>query len=296
MLGRILLGGFALACSQALAQEVFSPFVASQPENVERMVKLAKLKPGDVVVDLGSGDGRVVMAAAQANPKVTGWGVDLDAKLVKESNEAARKAGLAKRVQFLHRNVFDADLSKVDVIFMWLFPELQRLLRTKILAEARPGTRVITNVWDMGSWQPDDTDDNNPSIMVRSWVVPAQVAGNWNWSLALRGERLDYSAVLEQQFQKLEGVVRAGDRRRLLHDFKLSGEQVSFSLLMDVDRVGYTRTQFSGTVRGNAIEGKALVYHPTRVDPEQYEYTELPWRAVREGKSGYFAPTGLVAR
>src|SRR5207253_126073 len=126
------------------AQEVFSPFVGSQPDNVERMVRLAKLKAGDVVVDLGSGDGRIVFAAAKSNPKVRGWGVDLDARLVKDSNEAARKAGLANRVEFFQQNVFDADLSKVDVIFMWLFPELQRLLRTKILAEARPGTRVVT--------------------------------------------------------------------------------------------------------------------------------------------------------
>src|SRR4051812_9384170 len=108
MLHRLVLAGCALACAQvAAAQEVFSPFVGTQPENVERMVRLAKLKAGDVVVDLGSGDGRIVFAAARSNPKVRGWGVDLDEKLVRESNEAARKAGLANRVQFLQQNVFD---------------------------------------------------------------------------------------------------------------------------------------------------------------------------------------------
>src|SRR3954468_8714817 len=190
MLDRRVLGGCLLACAQAaVAQEVFSPFVDTQPENVERMVKLARLKAGDVVADLGSGDGRIVIAAAKSNPKVRGWGVDVDAKLVTESNETARKAGLAGRVQFFQQNVFDADLSKVDVIFMWLFPELQRLLRTKILAEARPGTRVVTNIWDMGTWQADDVDDN-PGLPLRLWVVPANVAGWWNWTLEIKGERL----------------------------------------------------------------------------------------------------------
>ena len=289
---------FALSClaaAGAQAQEVFSPFVASQDDSVARMVKLAKLKAGDVVVDLGSGDGRIVLAAARASPGVTGWGVDLDEKLVARANETARKEGLAQRVQFHQRNVFDADLSKVDVIFMWLFPELQRLLRPKILAEARPGTRVVTNMFDMGTWQADDVDDN-PGLPLRLWVVPANVAGWWNWTLELKGERLDFAAVLEQQFQKVEGVVRSADRRRVLHDFKLEGDRLSFSLLTDVERVGYTRHQFSGRVSGDTIEGKALVYHPVSHGAEDYQYTEVPWRAVRETRSGYFAPTGLDAR
>jgi len=113
---------------------MFSPFVGSAPENVERMLKLAKLRDGDVVADLGSGDGRIVIGAAKLNPTVRGWGVDIDAKLVKESNESAESEGVAGRVRFFRRNVFDADLRNVDVIFMWLFPELQRLLRTKLIA------------------------------------------------------------------------------------------------------------------------------------------------------------------
>ena len=133
----------------------------------------------------------------------------------------------SNRAQFFQRNVFDADLSKVDVIFMWLFPELQRLLRPKILAEARPGTRVVTNMFDMGTWQPDEVDDN-PALALRAWIVPANVAGQWRWNLSLAGETLDFAAVLEQEFQKVEGVARTGNRRRVLHDFKLAGDELSF--------------------------------------------------------------------
>jgi hypothetical protein len=285
----------ALCAGSLGAQEMFSPFVGSSPENVERMVKIARLKPGDVVADLGSGDGRVVIAAALSQPGARGWGVDIDAKLVGESNEAARAAGVSERVRFFQQNVFDVDLGKVDVIFMWLFPELQRLLRTKILAEARPGTRVVTNIWDMGSW-PEDERDDTYVVPVRYWVVPAKVAGNWSWSLTLRGASFDYAAVLEQSFQKVEGVARIGDRRRAMHDFKLVGDTLSFSILVELDGIGYARHQFSGKVSGNGIAGKALVFAPKVSDPDEYEYIELPWRARRPAKSAYFAPTGLSAR
>jgi precorrin-6B methylase 2 len=281
------------AAAAAPAEEMFSPFVPSAEENVERMLKLARLKSGDTVIDLGSGDGRVVIGAAKLNPGVRGIGVDLDAKLVRESNAAAEEAGVAGRVRFFQRNVFDADLSKVDVIFMWLFPELQRLLRTKILAEAKPGTRVVTNLWDMGSWTADEVDDDQKT-KVHLWVVPSQVEGRWNWTTTLHGKAHAYAAVLEQRFQNGEGVVRVASRRRVLHDVKVKGDELSFSLLMTLDGVGYVRHEYSGRVRGNRVEGKVKLLMPKRGDPDgEYENVELPWRAVRSARSAYFARTGI---
>lgn len=279
------------AAFTARGQEMFSPFVGSAPENVDRMLKIAKLRDGDVVLDLGSGDGRIVIGAAKLNPKVRGWGVDLDAKLVRESNETAEKEGVGGRVRFFHRNVFDADVSKADVIFMWLFPELQRLLRTKILAEARPGTRVVTNLWDMGTWKSDEVDEDKTNV--HYWVVPAKVEGNWNWSLSLYGRKHDYAAVLEQHFQNGEGVVRVASRRRVLHDVKVNGDQLSFSLLMSIDGVGYVRHEFIGKVSGNRVEGVAKLMKPMRDNRDEYENVELPWRAVRVQKSAYFGKTGI---
>jgi hypothetical protein len=277
--------GFALQSGGAQAQERFSPFVPSDQDNVERMLKLAQLKDDDVVVDLGSGDGRIVLTAARMNSKLRGFGLDIDEKLVIESNAAARAQGVADRVQFFHRNAFDADLREASVIAMWLWPELQVLLRPVILAQARPGTRVITNLWDIGSWKPD-AEDLEPSRVVM-WIVPARVAGYWSWELTFDGRPVAYSAIKEQHFQVVEGMVRAGNRRELLQDVKLRGEDISFTLMMTVEGVGFVRHVFRGKVQGDAIVGTASVSLPP------HEKTlELPWRATRTVTSVYFDPTG----
>jgi hypothetical protein len=274
-----------LAAGAAHAQERFSPFVPSDQDNVERMLKLAQLKDDDVVVDLGSGDGRIVLTAARMNKKLRGFGVDLDEKLVIESNAAARAQGVADRVQFFHRNAFDADLREATVIAMWLWPELQVLLRPVILAQARPGTRVITNLWDIGSWKPD-VEDLEPQRVVM-WIVPARVEGNWSWELNFDGQPVTYSAITEQRFQVVEGMVRAGNRRELLQDMKLQGEDISFTLMLTIDKVGFVRHAFRGKVRGDTIVGTAGVSLPP------HEKTiELPWRATRTATSAYFDPTG----
>ena len=282
-----------LGTSAASAQERYSPFVASDMTNVERMVKLARLRPGDVVVDLGSGDGRIVFTSLRANPKVTGWGVDLDAALVDKTNAAARAQGFGNRAQFFHRNAFDADLSKVDVIYMWLWTEVQQMLRAKILAEARPGTRVVTNLWGMGSWQPDEIDGNGSPVNL--WVVPARMEGNWSWDLSVRGQKRDYSAMLERHFQKLEGVARLGNRRVIASDMRLRGDEIFFSISMTVDGLGYARHEFSGRMRGDSIEGTAKVLLVSDKDEDKQELIELPWRAVRTATAAYLAPTGTNA-
>jgi Methyltransferase domain len=275
----------AFAASAANAQERFSPFVPSEQENVERMLKLVELRDDDVVVDLGSGDGRIVLTAARMNRKLRGWGVDINPKLVEESNATAKAEGVADRVQFFHRNAFDADLREATVIAMWLWPEMQRLLRPMILAHARPGARVVTNIWDLGSWPPDAVDKGEGQA-VSMWVVPARIDGYWHWELNVAGQRVPYSAILEQRFQTVEGVARAGIRRELLHDVKLRGEDVSFALGMTLEGLGFARHEFRGKVRGENIVGTVRVLLP---DDQTYE---LPWRASRSATSAYFAPTG----
>jgi hypothetical protein len=280
-----LLMTFVLATGPAQAQERFSPFVPSDQDNVERMLKLAQLKDDDVVVDLGSGDGRIVLTAARMNKKLRGFGVDIDEKLVIESNAAARAQGVADRVQFFHRNAFDTDLREATVIAMWLWPELQILLRPVILAQARPGTRVITNLWDIGSWKPD-VEDLDPQRVVM-WIVPARVEGYWSWELNFNGRPVTYSAIKEQRFQVVEGMVRAGNRRELLQDMKLQGADISFTLMLTVDKVGFVRHAFRGKVQGDTIVGTASVSLPP------HEKTiELPWRATRTATSAYFDPSG----
>jgi len=280
-----------LLAVQAHAQERFSLFVPTDQEDVVRMIKLAGVTDGDVVFDLGSGDGRIVLEAARQNKTVRGRGIEIDAKLVEESRKTAKASGLADRVEFVHQNAFDADLKDATVIAMWLWPEIMRMLRPKILAEARPGTRIVTRIWDVGeSWKPDATDTNGSQLFM--WVVPAKVDGYWNWTLPLpKGGRRTYSAVLEQHFQALEGVVREGNRRGVFNSMKLAGDEISFALLLTMEGIGLVRHEFNGRVNGNEIEGTVKILH----EPFEKPF-ELPWRAQRVATTAYFAPTGLDAK
>ena len=292
----IVAGVCLLAALDARAQERFSLFVGSDPKNVERMVRIANLRDNEVVIDLGSGDGRIVFAAAQANPTVRGIGVDIDAKLVGQSNAAAEKAGVNDRVQFFHRNVFDTDLSKVDVIFMWLFPELMRMLRPKILDEARPGTRVVAALWDMGSWPPDVVEKD--PIDINMWIVPAKVGGEWTWQLPIAALRHRYTAMFEQRFQSLEGIVRAGNRHGIFHDLKLRGEDIAFTLMMTLQGAGFVRHEFTGRVRGDGMQGVVRVTLPpkTNEEDEELETVVLPWEAKRASARTFFEPVGVDIR
>lgn len=289
-LAPLLLLPLSLAFAPAApAQERFSIFVPTEQDDVPRMLRLAGLRDGDVVFDLGSGDGRIVFEAAKLNPTAYGRGIEIDEKLVLESRKVASTSGLAERVQFLHQNAFDADLKEATIIAMWLWPEIMRMLRPKILAEARPGTRVVTRIWDLGSWKPDATDSNGAQLFM--WVVPAKVEGFWNWSLGFGKANRSYSAVFEQHFQNVEGVVRTGNRRGVFDNVKLNGEEISFSLMMTLEGLGTARHQFSGKVRGDVMEGTVRILH------EPFDtYFELPWRAERAKSSTYFAPTGISAR
>lgn len=274
------------AGADAAAQERFSFFQASTPESVQRLLTLAELKDDDVVIDLGSGDGLIPLTAARMNPRLRGRGVDIDPKLVETSNERARKEGVADRVRFEYQNAFDVDLSEATVITMWLFPELMRLLRPVILERARPGTRVLTSTWDLGTWRPDKTGSEEPGIYL--WVVPARVAGGWDWDLSLGGRTVRYGARLEQQFQAIEGAARAGDRREVLTAATLHGADIAFSLDITLEGSGLTRHEFSGRVNGDEIVGTATV------TPSQQAPVTVPWRARRSATPYYFAPTGTA--
>jgi hypothetical protein len=270
------------------AQERFSFFQASTPENVRKMLELANLRDDDVVVDLGSGDGLIPRTAARMNPKLRGWGVEINAELVEKSNQLAVTEGVADRVRFHHRNAFDAELGEATVVVMWLFPELMQLLRPIILERARPGTRVLTATWGLGSWKPDDVSKEDSTVQM--WIVPARVEGAWEWDLRVGGRRVRYSALVEQQFQVLEGVARAGDRREVLKDPKVRGADLSFGLEITVEGAGLTTHAFTGKVTGDRIEGTV------RIQSANQPEVTLPWRATRTAtsRSGYFAHTGTA--
>jgi len=299
---RRLLAGALLVSSglalPALAQERFSLYVPSPQSVAEAMAKMAGVGKNDLVVDLGSGDGRIVTTAARLYG-ARGFGVDINPELVDLANSIAKKAGVGERVSFRHENVFDTDVRKATVVNMYLFPELMRMLRPKLLNELRPGTRIVSHDFNFGAWQPDEQltffapdkfGGAGSDARIMMWIVPARIEGFWNWSLPIGGRTLNYAAIMEQHFQFGEGIVRVGDRRGNFTDMRLRGDQLSFVLRMTLDTGMSVSHAFRGRVDGNVIEGTV------RVTPEGGSSVDLPWRASRSKTTTYFHPTGVAAR
>jgi SAM-dependent methyltransferase len=216
-----LAASFVLAASPAHlahAQEEV-PFITS-PDNVTlEMLRIANVGPGDHVIDLGSGDGRIVILAARRF-NATGLGVEIVPELVQQSTRSARDAGVAERVSFREQDLFKTDLSAASVVTMYLLPDVNLQLRPSILA-LRPGTRVVSHDWDMGDWKPDRTvtvpvPDKKvgleKSSKIHLWVVPARVDGLWCGTGLLRGTSLQ----LSQRYQEFEGTLRFRQRSRAL--------------------------------------------------------------------------------
>jgi len=194
----------------AIVEDV--PYVTTPGNVTAAMLDLAGVKAGDHVIDLGSGDGRIVIAAARRG--ATGLGVDNDPGLVAESIANARRAGVADRARFLEQDLFTTDLSPATVVTMYLLPEVNLRLRPAILA-LRPGTRVVSHDWDMGDWKPDRSVTVavpekklglEKSSRVFLWIVPARVEGLWCGRAAHGRAALR----LEQAFQVVRGELREG--------------------------------------------------------------------------------------
>jgi len=166
----------ALACTVAAAQQQKVKkdvgYVPTMPEIVDEMLRLANVGRGDVVYDLGCGDGRLVITAVKKFGAKRGVGVDIDPELIRESKRNARAAGVAARVKFTEQDLFKADISEATVVVLYLLPELNLRLRSKLWAELRPGTRVVSNAFDMGDWKYEKATHVNGNP-IYFWTIPA---------------------------------------------------------------------------------------------------------------------------
>ena len=203
---RIVLLVLALACASARAQEDV-PFITTPDSVTLAMLEIAKVGPQDFVLDLGSGDGRIVITAARRFG-ARGLGVEIVPELVERSRKAAAAAGVASRALFREQDLFKTDLSPASVITLYLLPEVNLQLRPKIL-KLRPGTRIVSHDWDMGEWTPDRTMEvdvpdktlgREKLSRIHLWIVPAHVEGVWCGIGKARGKRLEVT----QAFQKFE--------------------------------------------------------------------------------------------
>lgn len=172
----VVIAAARLAPAQQAAAPLRQPDVIYLPtpnDAVSAMLKLANVGPGDVVYDLGSGDGRVVVAAVKAFGAARGVGIDLDTALVHEATENAERAKVGDRVRFLNQDLFDTDLSEATVVTLYLLPWLNRQLIPKLMAELKPGSRVVSYRFDMGDWKPEQTLTVNGQN-VYFWRIPAK--------------------------------------------------------------------------------------------------------------------------
>ena len=247
-------------CASAQAAENLKtggPYVPTPQVVVDQMLRFANVGEKDFVIDLGSGDGVIVLTAAKQY-KASGMGVDIDADLVRKSNDSAQKAGVADRVHFLQLDVFKADLGKASVLTLYLLPGMMINLRSKIFNELKPGVRIVSHDYHFGDeWTPDDRIsfevpekefvNGMPSATVYLWYVPAKIAGKWEVRIA--GGKT-YDLALKQRFQTVEGGVTAGGNALRVQGFALRGADLSFAL-----PDGKDMARFAGRVNGDAMEG-----------------------------------------
>ena len=231
------------------------PYVPTDEPVVMAMLRFAGVTAGDVVYDLGCGDGRIVIAAAK-HCGARAVGVDIDPMRITECRENAAKARVGDRVRFLCQSFFDTDVRDATVLMLYLLPSINIKLRPKLLAELRPGTRIIANQFEIGDWQPDMTADVHHRTL-RQWIVPAWVTGDWRCVANDRAAgRYHFTLHLRRRFQLVTGTARIGRSQISIANGRLFGDRLTFKLI-DWQQGGATKW-FSAHVEGRQIRG---TYH-----------------------------------
>ena len=246
------------------------PYVPTPEEVVMEMLKMAGVTRNDIVYDLGCGDGRIVITAAKVFG-ARGVGVDIDPNLIRQSNENARKAGVADRVKFIEQDLFETDIQEATVVALYLLPELNLQLRPKLLRDLKPGSRIVAHEFDMGDWKPDNMAKvpkvklyYHPRVPYEKdtyfyyWVVPAKAEGVWRWTLSTRSGDRDYTLRLTQKFQEIRGTVLVNGREAPIAAAPLVGDQLSFTMGEDGDKEKVVMS-FNGRIHGEDIAGRVEV-------------------------------------
>lgn len=201
------------------------PYVPTPNEAVYRMLELAEVQADDYLIDLGSGDGRIVIAAARDWGVKKALGIDIDPERIEEANENAKFAKVTDRVTFERGNLFEKDFSDVDVLTMYLLPTINLELRPVILDKLRPGTRIVSHVFDMGDWRPDAWIEVQ-SRYIYKWIVPAKVQGTWEIT---RADGTTFRIDLKQTYQFVKGEAHYGAQTKPVSFVALRGAEIRFS-------------------------------------------------------------------
>jgi hypothetical protein len=223
---------------------------------------------GDYLIDLGSGDGRIVREAAR-RLGTRGMGVELDPELVARSNDLARRDGVGDKATFVRQDLFETDLSQATVVTMYLLPAVNLKLRPRLLSVLKPGTRVVSHDFDMGDWAPDVTAELYSDqkfgagglSQVFLWIVPADVAGRWQWRLQVAGRSYEYELRAVQRYQKVDALVRIDGEVRKVDSVRLNGDVLTFNVVTDI-KGSPVRQSFEGRVAGEAMTGSVSISGP----------------------------------
>lgn len=238
-------------------------FVPTEAAMVRAMLRVAQVSSEDVVYDLGCGDGRIVIAAIKQYGAARGVCVDIDPVRIAESKRNADTAGVRKRIRFHEGDLFEMDLKDATVVTLYLLPALNERLRPKLFRELRPGTRIVSNSFDMGDWKADSVLKANPASQFFNyayfWVIPADVAGAWK--VTLKGKKApeseaetSYNLQVEQRYQHLSGTASVGERKIGIEELSVVGDRLKFVLSDSV--AGRPRElRFSGRVSDGRAEG-----------------------------------------
>jgi len=251
LLNVFVLCGLLLASTfTATAQDLDVPYVPTPDKVVERMLDLADVQPSDYVIDLGSGDGRIVIAAAKRG--ANGHGIDLDPDRISEARQNATKAGVNNQVMFMQQNIFDTDFSKASVITMYLLSSVNKKLRPELLDKLEPGTKIVSHSFDMGEWKPDKevvvtTRNGSANHDIYYWVIPAKVDGTWSWST----NGTNFTMDITQDFQEVSVNIQDGNGTNYdIQKAKLQGKRLTVRATN-----GNQNYIFSGRVEGGNISG-----------------------------------------
>jgi SAM-dependent methyltransferase len=228
------------------------PFVPTPQIVVDEMLRVANVGPQDVVYDLGSGDGRIVITAARKFG-ARGVGVELDEHLVIQSEESARQAGVEQRVKFLQQDLFKTDLTEASVITMYLLPNVNRRLRPQLL-NLKPGTRIVAHDFDLDEWRPDQVTTIRKNVFM--WIVPAKVGGRWLARVPLPGGVRNFVIDFRQTFQVIDGLARVDGQQAQMWEARLHGDRINFVIVDGDDRDHEAGLYFEGRVAGNTMQGE----------------------------------------
>ena len=248
------------------------PFVPTPQVVVDEMLRLAQVGPNDVVYDLGSGDGRIVISAARKFG-ARAIGVELDNHLIYQSEESARQADVLDRVKFLQQDFFKTDFSQATVVTMYLLPAVMKRLRERML-QLKPGTRLVAHDFDFDDWRPDVKTTIRKNVFL--WIVPARAGGRWQVRSGAPGGEFAFDMELRQRYQELDGFARIEGQPGGLWEPRLSGDRINFVVVDSRDRDNEASFYFEGRVAGSVREGDVV----RAVGRQQARFK---WRAVRTG-------------